>query len=133
MMRVLIVEDDAVHALIIRRLLTDIPGVLIDVAPDLATARAALSSCDLAVVDIHLPDGEGTEIAPMATAMGVPLAWMSGAPAERLAALAAETGCPAISKEPEGNSQLRALVRAFSLRARADSRLIRLTAMEGGT
>lgn len=62
--RILVVEDDpATRALVAEWLpetceRTD--------APDLATARAALSAraYDLVILDLHLPDGEGADLLP---------------------------------------------------------------------
>ena len=59
-MRMLIVEDDAPLALVLRDGLTPI-GLAVDVAPDVATAQDFLAAAefDILILDLGLPDGDG--------------------------------------------------------------------------
>ena len=62
---VLIVEDDMHAAQRLRRLVAGLAGdARIDVVDTLAAARAHLQdrTCTLALVDMYLPDGDGTEL-----------------------------------------------------------------------
>ena len=62
-MRILVVEDERALARVLLRGLTE-EGHAVDVAPDLATARYLLreSSYALVVLDLGLPDGDGTTL-----------------------------------------------------------------------
>jgi DNA-binding response OmpR family regulator len=62
MKRLLIVEDDPDIAWLFRMILE--PGFAVAVAPDLATARAALAAGrpDAILLDLTLPDGSGLDL-----------------------------------------------------------------------
>lgn len=70
--RILIVEDDAVQAMAYSDYLARAQHV-VDVAPHLAAARAALARLryDAVVVDLHLPDGDGTTLVADLRAQGI--------------------------------------------------------------
>ena len=64
--RVLVVEDDPIAQARALRLLREVAGdaVQVEVLADLASAGAWLDAgkpCDLALVDVQLPDGDGTD------------------------------------------------------------------------
>ncbi len=65
--RILLVEDSATHAAIIREALeSEANPVKLTVVQSLAEARARLGESvpDLAIIDLLLPDGKGTELLP---------------------------------------------------------------------
>lgn len=64
MAEILIVEDDASHAKLMQRALRRTPEFQVTVASTLRDARTALSQSlpDLLVVDLILPDGQGTDL-----------------------------------------------------------------------
>lgn len=70
----LLVEDNPGHqALLVRHLRKTFAGAEIAVAPTLATAREMIAAnCpDLALVDLQLPDGQGTELLAERPALGM--------------------------------------------------------------
>ncbi|MDM0046012.1 response regulator transcription factor [Variovorax dokdonensis] len=69
-MRILLVEDDADLADAVRGYLSA-KAFVVDVAPDLSSARAALAGAHHAAVllDLHLPDGEGLSLLPAIRAL----------------------------------------------------------------
>lgn len=73
--RILLVEDEAAHAALIRLAFEKHPGrVTLHVAGTLQEARAALATTtpSLVIADLRLPDGDGVELLP---APGAPLAY----------------------------------------------------------
>lgn len=133
MMRILIVEDDACHARMVSLALREAGITHTSHADDVASALTMLADCDMAVVDIGLPFGDGTDLIHPCEELGLPMVFMSGQPVDVLASLSLDSGFPAIEKTEAGMAQLVALINAHDMRQRADSRLARLTAMEGVT
>jgi CheY-like chemotaxis protein len=64
MSRVLIVEDETITRSILARVVSTLPGVFALAVGSVREARAALevASPDVAVIDLHLPDGLGFEV-----------------------------------------------------------------------
>jgi signal transduction histidine kinase/AmiR/NasT family two-component response regulator len=77
-MRILYVEDNALDADLVRRaLLRDPAQVVVELAPTLADARAALAAplrFDVVLLDLNLPDGRGLELLAEIRARALPLA-----------------------------------------------------------
>jgi DNA-binding response OmpR family regulator len=78
--KVLVVEDDALIAMLISDVLTE-RGAIVD--GPVGTAKAALqaagaSTCDLALLDVHLGRGSSAEVAALLRARGVPVAFVTG-------------------------------------------------------
>lgn len=77
-LRVLVVDDDFRVAALHRGLVDDVPGfAVVAVAGTCAQARAAAAgpggagrAVDLALVDVHLPDGSGIDLLPELGALG---------------------------------------------------------------
>jgi len=101
MMRILIVEDDPTDAIILTRALGKAGHVHTLHADSIRAALPLLTQCDLAVVDIALPDGDGWELLEPCAAVGVPVTFMSGSPIDKLAALSLSSGCATIEKTAE--------------------------------
>jgi len=61
--RILVIEDEPAHSEAIARALEDIPGLEIRVVPSLGAFREAEAAFQpqLALMDLHLPDGQATE------------------------------------------------------------------------
>ena len=76
--RVLVVEDNAVVAILVEEILTG-AGYEVVMASSLAEARAAVAA-DLLLCDVDLPDGTGVDLA---VELGVPAVMMSGSPLNR--------------------------------------------------
>jgi DNA-binding response OmpR family regulator len=78
--KVLVVEDDALIAMLIADVLTE-RGATVDgpIGDPKAALRAAdESSCDLALLDVHLGRGSSAEVATRLRARGVPVAFVTG-------------------------------------------------------
>lgn len=77
-MKILYVEDNPVDADLARRMLARaMPDACLEVAPDVAAARARLSGevdFDLVLCDLSLPDGSGMEVLSHVRAQDLPLA-----------------------------------------------------------
>lgn len=80
-MRILIVEDEALTAMVMHSVLADQGYEVVDIADDEATAigAAALTTPDLAFVDIQLAGGDsGISVARRLKAMGIPVLFSTG-------------------------------------------------------
>ncbi len=82
-LRVLIVDDDQVDRMAVRRVLTAIePSAIISEAADVASAVAAIEThgFDCAVLDFHLPDGDGLGVLAhvRAAGRGPPIIMLTG-------------------------------------------------------
>ncbi len=62
--RLLVVEDNEDHALLIERAFSDMPDYELEVVSDLAAARLRLAqdATDVVLADLNLPDGQATEL-----------------------------------------------------------------------
>jgi DNA-binding response OmpR family regulator len=79
MAAILVVEDDAAIAEMLRTLLEE-AGHCATVVHGLEAARAVLAAADLVIADIGLPDGSGLEIAQAAAAIPIPVLLTTGHP-----------------------------------------------------
>jgi CheY-like chemotaxis protein len=96
--RVLVVEDEAVEALMLEDLLAQLGCIVVGPA---ATAESALTliereAIDCAVLDIKLVDGQVFPVADTLAARGVPFVFATAYPADALGARYA--GAPHIEK-----------------------------------
>jgi DNA-binding response OmpR family regulator len=78
-MRVLILDDDAANRVTLAALLED-EGMQVEAVDSLAALRSAVhdSTFDVAVLDLHVGDGLGTEVVPALAARGTRVILMSG-------------------------------------------------------
>jgi two-component system KDP operon response regulator KdpE len=127
-LRILIVEDDPLNRTLARAVLARAAeprirdAVLID-AGSLAEARAALdaSTIDLVLLDIHLPDGLGLDLArelhshPDGARPAVLARTASVLPAEQQATI--DAGCDAFLAKPYAPAALVASVESLVVRA----------------
>ena len=127
-LRILIVEDDPLNRTLARAVLARAAeprirdAVLID-AGSLAEARAALdaSTIDLVLLDIHLPDGLGLDLAreltsrPDGARPAVLALTASVLPAEQQATI--DAGCDAFLAKPYAPAALVASVESLVVRA----------------
>jgi two-component system, OmpR family, KDP operon response regulator KdpE len=125
--RVLVVDDDLANrtltlAILGRATEPGLAGVTLRHAESLATARAALAAepIDVVLLDVHLPDGLGldlaTELHEQADRPAIVALTASVLPADQQAAL--DSGCDAFLAKPYAGPDLIALVAGF-LRDRA--------------
>ena len=115
-MRILVVEDERALARVLARGLAE-EGHAVEVAPDLATARHLLAEHEFALVilDLGLPDGDGTslcrELRATGTALPVLMLTARDAIAERIAGL--DAGADDYLPKPFDFGELAARVRAL--------------------
>ena len=78
--KVLVVEDDALIAMLIADVLTERGATVEGPVGDASAALRAAdeSSCDLALLDVHLGRGSSAEVAARLRARGVPVAFVTG-------------------------------------------------------
>lgn len=93
--RLLLVEDDDADALIVRELLADgLPGACVERVSNLADARKAVRYADCVLLDVILPDAEGTAGVTqlVADAPDTAVVVLTGAASERLGVSAVAAG-----------------------------------------
>ncbi|PKG57818.1 diguanylate cyclase response regulator [Shewanella sp. Choline-02u-19] len=86
-MRILVVEDSQVVSRVMRHLITQELDCVVDVAPDMASAKKLLLENDyfVAVTDLNLPDAQDGEIVKLVLAQQLPCIVLTGSwnPQER--------------------------------------------------
>ncbi|MCL1059860.1 diguanylate cyclase [Shewanella gelidimarina] len=86
-MRILVVEDSQVVSRVMRHLITQELDCVVDVAPDMASAKKLLLDNDyfVAVTDLNLPDAQDGEIVKLVLAQQLPCIVLTGSwnPQER--------------------------------------------------
>ncbi|NJD27907.1 MAG: response regulator [Chloroflexi bacterium] len=129
-LRVLAVDDDPLNRTLVRAILAragePLRGTELDEARTIAEARGALArgSFDLVLLDIHLPDGLGLELAtelgarPRPDRPAIVALTASVLPAEQQAAI--DAGCDAFLAKPFQPEALIDVIRSFTTDARAD-------------
>ncbi|GAA4419687.1 response regulator [Bremerella cremea] len=91
--KVLLVEDDSVFRMLVKRLVGE--DFVIDEASSLDAARQALSSnrYECVLLDFRLPDGTGLQLLPEAILLDLPVVMMTAMGHEQLAVDAIKQGC----------------------------------------
>jgi CheY-like chemotaxis protein len=107
LVKVLLVDDSAEFASVFARVLqsgSNAPPVAVHVAHDLAEARAAPWPFHCAIVDRHLPDGDGTTLVRAVRAScrdrATPMLVITGEPVDAITIECALMGAAAVSKRP---------------------------------
>jgi serine phosphatase RsbU (regulator of sigma subunit) len=93
--RLLLVEDDDGDALLVRELLADgLPGARVERVTNLADAKGAVRFVDCVLLDLGLPDAEGTRGVEtlVAESPGTAVVVLTGAASERLGTAAVAAG-----------------------------------------
>jgi DNA-binding response OmpR family regulator len=97
--RVIIPEDESLIALDVKDELQD-AGYCPAIFPDNASAQVWLENDtpDIAVLDVHLTDGQCTEVAQILNMRGVPFLLFTGVPREDCATVPVFSNAPLIGK-----------------------------------
>lgn len=121
-LNVLVVEDDfSIRRLLIDRLRAN--GLRVRESADLASARAELSreSCDLLLLDLGLPDGDGVDfIRELRSWSDLPVLVLSARHLEGDKIAALDAGADDYLSKPFTSGELLARIRALTRRARAE-------------
>ena len=127
-LRVLLVEDDDGDALIVRELLADgLPGARVERVRTLAEARRAVREADCVLLDVGLPDAEGTVgvEALVADAPDTAVVVLTGAASERLGMRAVAAGAQDYLVKGRVDDQLLARSVRYSIERQRAARLTR--------
>ena len=126
--RILLVEDDEIVREVIAAGLRS-AGLTVQIVGTAAEARAllAMGLFDLAVVDVHLPDGLGVSLLP--ARIPIILMTSNAGPADRAAGL--DRGADDYILKPVDGTELLARIRAVLRRSAADDRRDNVTVLDG--
>jgi serine phosphatase RsbU (regulator of sigma subunit) len=126
--RLLLVEDDDGDAVLVRELLADgLPGARVDRVTNLAEARRAVHVVDCVLLDVGLPDAEGTAgVARLvADAPDTAVVVLTGAASERLGVRAVAAGAQDYLVKGRVDDQLLARSVRYAIERQRAARLAR--------
>lgn len=115
-LRVLVVEDEALIALMIEDMLTDAGCIVAGTAPDTSGALAVVGTelVDVVILDIHLTDGDSYGVADEVLRRGTPIIFCTGD--RPMDILPPYSGEPCLTKPFSASDLARELDRAVGAR-----------------
>ena len=111
--RILCIEDVEQNARLIQRIFYRYPDIIVDHARTLAEARQLLAEpCDLILLDVHLPDGNGFAFIPEARQIcpNIPVVLITADASTHLAEQAAALHVGYVTKPIENAARFRQLL-----------------------